>query len=77
MSIWKLPVEWAVYSTIEIEADTLEEAVRIAHETIDEIPLPKESEYIEDSFIIGSMTGEYDPDTGEINEADLEYYKLF
>lgn len=32
MSTFKIPVEWAVYATVEIEADTIEEAIRIAEE---------------------------------------------
>lgn len=47
-----IPVSWEVYSTIKVKADNLEDAVRIAEEQIDEIPLCSETEYIDDSYKI-------------------------
>lgn len=64
---YKIPVEWAVYDTVEIEADTLEEAIKKFDETIDYIPLGTEPEYIDGSYqreIQGNET------------ETLEYYKL-
>ena len=61
---FKIPVEWSVYGVVEIEADSMEEDVDKFDETIDEIPLPYQSEYIDDSF--RRETGSND---------DIEYYK--
>jgi len=50
--IYKIPVTWEVYGTVEIEADSLDEAIEIA--LIDpSIPLPKESDYVDDSWTVG------------------------
>lgn len=68
--IFKIPVEWSVYATVEIEAESLEEAVKIFDETIDEIPLPTDCDYIDDSFKRCSQ------ETGDI-EDDVKYYELF
>lgn len=64
MAKFKIPVEWSVYGVVEIEADSIEEAVDKFDETIDDIPLPDQSEYIDDSF--RRETGSSD---------DIEYYK--
>ena len=46
--LFKIPVEWAEYGTLEIEAHTVEEAIKIAEED-DSIPLP-DGNYIESSW---------------------------
>ena len=69
METFKIPVEWSVYATVEIEAESLEEAIRIFDETIDDYP-PTDPDYIDDSFKGASQ------DTGKL-EDDINYYKLF
>ena len=49
--IFKIPVEWAVYETLEIEAETLEEAVKYVEDNLEEIPLG-EGDYIDGSYKI-------------------------
>lgn len=66
MKEWKIPVEWAVCSTVAIEAETLEEAVAIFDETIEDLALPTDPDYIDGSF-----------KRNEDEEDTLEYYKLF
>ena len=46
--IYKIPCTWVMSGTIEVEADTLGEAIVKAEQA----PLPTESEYIEGSFAI-------------------------
>lgn len=48
MKNYTIPVLWQVYSYMEIEASSLDEAIEIASDS----PLPQGSEYIEDSFMI-------------------------
>lgn len=48
MSVYKIPVLWQVWGIAEVEADSVEEAVELASSW--ETPLPKTSEYIDDSF---------------------------
>lgn len=47
-----IPVEWAVWSRVPIEADSLDEALEKFKQTSDEIPLPTDGEYIDGSFIL-------------------------
>lgn len=40
-------VEYAMYGTISVEAENLEEAMKFAENNIDELPLPDEPEYVD------------------------------
>ena len=51
---WKVPVTWEVCGEVDIEANSLEEAVEIFKEKMDEVPLPSESYYIDGSFRLTS-----------------------
>ena len=44
---FKIACTWSMYGEMEIEAETLEEAERIA---IEEAPLPTDGVYIDDTF---------------------------
>ena len=48
MKTYKIPCSWVMSGTIEVEADTVGEAILKAEHA----PLPTESEYIEESFVI-------------------------
>ena len=48
MKTYKIPCTWVMSGTIEVEADTVGEAILIAENA----PLPTESEYLEGSFVI-------------------------
>jgi hypothetical protein len=48
MKKYKIPCSWVMSGTVEIEADTVGEAILKAEYA----PLPTESEYIEGSFAI-------------------------
>lgn len=48
MKKYKIPCVWEVYGHMEIEAETLQDAIELAEQ--DDRPLPKESSYIEGSF---------------------------
>lgn len=50
MQTFKIPVTWSVYGTIEIQADTIEDAIKKFEENKEEIPLPYDSDYIDNSF---------------------------
>lgn len=49
---WKIPVTWEVCGEIEVEADTLGEAMDEARINSDAYPLPEESEYVDGSFAL-------------------------
>ncbi len=63
INTYKLPVIWEVYDTVKIEATSLEEAIEIFEETKDNIPLPTDPEYVDDSF--------------QLSDSDIDYLKLF
>jgi hypothetical protein len=47
-----IPVSWEVYSTITVEANSLEEAIAYCEEHSDEIPLGSDTHYIDGSYRI-------------------------
>jgi hypothetical protein len=49
MKTWKIPVTWEMYGYVEVEAPTLDNAIEIAWDDNDEIPLP-EGDYINGSW---------------------------
>lgn len=50
---YTIPVSWEVYATVTIEgAKNLADALRIAEEYIDDLPLATEPDYIDGSFKI-------------------------
>jgi hypothetical protein len=50
MKNWIIPVSWEVCSTIEVEANTLEEAIKIATDEDGEIPCPTDTDYVDASW---------------------------
>lgn len=40
MKQWKIPVAWTMIGTVEVEADTLAEAIEIARDKRGKIPIP-------------------------------------
>ena len=57
MSKFKVAVEWSMCGTIEVEAETLNEAICFA-ESDSDIPLP-EGDYLEGSFLVNAEMSEY------------------
>lgn len=47
-----IPVEWAVYSTVTVEADNLQEALNNARELLDDLPLDPDPIYVDGSYRI-------------------------
>lgn len=50
MKTFKIPVTWEVYGVVEIEAETLDEAIKIFDDTEDQIGLPTDWDYVDASF---------------------------
>jgi hypothetical protein len=46
MKTYKIPVVWQMYGYVEVEADSMSEAVNKAYDA----PLPDNGEYLETSF---------------------------
>src|SRR5690554_438011 len=52
--IFEVPVSWEVYGVIKVEANSKEEAIKIAESNLDDFSLPTESFYVDDSFDLSS-----------------------
>ena len=59
----KLPVTWEAFGIVEIEANSIEEAVNYFNENSDYINMPKNSEYVDGFF--------------RLSESDPDFIKLF
>ena len=45
---YEIPCVWEVYGTLEVEANSLEEAIELAER--DDSPMPDDSDYVDGSF---------------------------
>ena len=52
MKTFKICVVYQNWGWVEVEAEDLESAIEYAKDNIDELPLPDEPEYIDDSYEI-------------------------
>lgn len=52
MKKFSIPVIWQVWDKVEVEAESIEDAVRYVKENIETIPLGTEPEYIDGSYQI-------------------------
>ena len=68
MKRFSIPVIWEVWDKIEVEAETIEEAIAYVKENIDEIPLGTWPEYIDGSYRID------DGDNGNATIEDAVHY---
>lgn len=58
MKCWHIPVTWESYGVVEVEADTLSEAMEIAADESSDIPLPNDGDYVDGSWKLS----DYDED---------------
>lgn len=54
----KLPVTWEMCGFVEVEADSVEDAVDMFDEITDELPLP-DGDYVDGSFDLSCRETEY------------------
>lgn len=69
MKTFKIPVTWEVWSTINVEAETLSEAIRIFDEkenSDEDYSLPTDFEYVDGSF------GREDIESCQLNNEEYE-----
>ena len=67
---WKLPVVWEVFDMVEVEAESLEEAIEWFKEHKEELPLGANPNYVDGSYQLSH------DETQEISELakELEIY---
>lgn len=58
MKTWKIPVYYQMAGTIEVEANSIEEAMDIARDEAEEIPLPDNAEYLDGSWETSDLGAE-------------------
>ena len=63
MKKFSIPITWTVWDKIEVEAETIEEAIQYVKDNLDTIPLGTEPEYIDGSYKI---------EDGNNGESDIE-----
>lgn len=56
---WLMPVTWEMCATIQVEAETLEEAMEIAKDEEGRIPLPIDGVYVDASWDLSSSDKDY------------------
>lgn len=54
----KLPVTWEMYGIVEVEANSVEDAIKKFDEICDELPL-LDGDYVDASFDLSSREAEY------------------
>ncbi len=59
MKTWKIPVTWEVSACVEVEAETLADAMEIARDDEGTIPLPTDSEYVDGSWNLSETNEDY------------------
>jgi len=52
MATFKIACSWEVCGQFEVEADNLEQALKQADKIVNELKLPENPEYVDDSFHI-------------------------
>lgn len=71
MATWRIPVVWQEYGFVDIEANTLKEAIEIAKDDDGVIPLP-EGNYVEDSWELDCCDEDFIRNCYNDNQQDEE-----
>lgn len=67
-----IPVYWEMHGTITIEGcNNLEEAVEVAEEYQDDIPLPTDGDYTDDSFTLCVESEDYLLDVQDFQRGEI------
>lgn len=73
MKKFSIPVNWEVWDKVEVEAETIEEAIQWLKDHIDEIPLGTEPEYIDGSYKIeDGQNGEASIEEAQIRNKEIK-----
>ena len=72
MKSWKIPVIWQEIGIVEVEANTLEEAIEIARDDDGVISIPDNGEYLEGSWEVDCDDEDYLREWYNDNQKDEE-----
>ena len=59
MKEWRIPVCWSMMGVVNVEANTLEEAIEIAKDEAGDIPIPDDGYYLDGSWEVDCFDVEY------------------
>lgn len=59
MKTWRVPVCWGMMGVVKIEADTLEEAIKIAEDDEGIIPIPDNGSFLDGSWEVDCYDVDY------------------
>lgn len=71
MKTWRIPVSWEMMGMVNVEANTLEEAMDIARDESSDIPLP-EGDYVDGSWVLSEDDEDYIRECYNDNQEDQE-----
>ena len=72
MKTWKIPVIWQMMGFVEVEADTLEDAMEIARDDAGEIPIPDDGDFLGGSWELDCTDEDYIRAFYNNNQSDKE-----
>ena len=67
----RLPVVWEVSAVVTVEADSIEEGIKVFKETEEDMPLPDDPDYVDGSFKLWTE----DEDTIKLFQRKQDAYK--
>ena len=72
MKTWKIPVVWQEMGVVEVEADTLAEAIKIARDDDGIIPIPDNGEFLDGTWEVDCEDEDYLREWYNDNQEDEE-----
>ena len=59
MKTWKIPICWTMMGTVNVEANTLAEAIEIAKDDAGVIPIPDDGTFMDGSWEVDCFDEDY------------------
>ena len=72
MKTWKIPIVWQEMGVVEVEADTLAEAIEIARDDDGIIPIPDNGEFLDGTWEVDCEDEDYLREWYNDNQEDEE-----
>lgn len=70
MKTWKIPVAWTMMGTVNVDANTLDEAIEIAKNDAGVIPIPDNGTFLDGSWEVDCSDSAYIREWYNDNEQD-------
>lgn len=81
MKEWRIPVSYEMAGVVKVQANTLEEAIKIAADEAEEIPLPDDADYIPGSWLVAHddvdfLRSFYNGDQSDVGSIKVKIYNI-